>query len=125
MSKTVSGKANPAAFALEFIGSLIYLIMVYITSAGNTAAGAFAPALSTVWLPLLYSAGVLSAVVLFIVSFFNLLRHNPFANSGMLPAVIGGFAFIALGAGSTYVGLALVGFIFAVFGAMYTKLGYE
>ncbi len=125
-SRSVSGKSNPAAFALEFIGSLIYLALLYLTSTGVIAVGAFSTALTSTWLPLLYAAGALSAILLFIVSFLNLARHNPFARAAACPAFVGGFSYVAMTAGNpTYVGLALIGFIIAIFGAGYGFAGYK
>lgn len=124
MAKTaISGKTNPVAFALELIGSVIYLVLSYATGTGTGAMGAFYQAVSTVWLPVLYAVGVLSAVVLFLVSFTNLMRHNPLAKAGVAPALLGGFAFVGITAGNFgYFGLALIGFVIAIIGATYGKL---
>jgi hypothetical protein len=126
MAKTSNSKPNSGAFALEFIGSLIYFAMIYFTSSGSAASGVFATAITSVWLPLLYAAGLLSAVALFVLSFTNMMKHNPIARAAMAPACIGGFAFIAMTAGNFgLVILALIGFLFASSGAVYAKLSSE
>ncbi|OJT94165.1 hypothetical protein Micr_00417 [Candidatus Micrarchaeum sp.] len=122
MSKVPSGKTNPGAFALEFVGSLIYLALVYVTSSGTAAAGSFATAITAVWLPLLYAVGVLSAVSLFILSFTNLIKNNPIARAAIAPACAGGFSFVAMTAGNPLmVVVAIIGFVIASAGAAYAK----
>ncbi len=122
MSKASSGKTNPGAFALEFVGSLIYLALVYVTSSGAAAGGSFATAIVAVWLPLLYAVGVLSAVSLFILSFTNLMKNNPITRAAMAPACAGGFAFVAMTAGNPLmVVVAIIGFVIASAGTIYAK----
>lgn len=122
MAKSIPNKSNPGAFALEFVGSIIYLALVYLTSSGLTAVGSFSTAVIGVWLPLLYAAGVLSAVSLFLLSFTNLIKGNPMGKAGMAPVAIGAFSFIAMTAGNFgLVAVAVIGFVLGAAGAAYAK----
>ena len=107
---------NPAAFVLQFIGSIIYLALVYLISTGSVAFGA---AVSSIWLPLLYAGAVVSSIILFIVSFTYLMgAGQKFGMTAGCAAIAGGFALVALSLGSTtYLLTAIVGFILAVIGA--------
>jgi hypothetical protein len=115
-------RTNPAAFVLQFIGSIIYLALVYLLSTGSVA---FGQAITAVWLPLLYAGAVVSSIILFIVSFTYLLQNagHKFGMAAGCATVSGGFALIALSMGSTaYLVAAIIGFIIAVIG---TGLGKE
>ncbi len=110
-------RSNPTAFVLQFIGSIIYLALVYLLSTGSVA---FGQAVSTIWLPLLYAGAVVSSIILFIVSFTYLLQGagHKFGMAAGCAAVTAGFTLIALSLGSTaYLTAAIIGFIIAVIGA--------
>ncbi|MCL4411485.1 hypothetical protein M1329_00925 [Candidatus Marsarchaeota archaeon] len=112
-------RRNPAAFVLQFIGSIIYLVVVYLVSIGTVA---FGSAVSSIWLPLLYAGALISSILLFIVSFTNLMPSGKFGMYAGSAALIGGFTLMAL----TYVSsfwlfVSIVGFILAIIGAGLAK----
>ena len=110
-------RTNPAAFVLQFLGSVIYLALVYLISSGSIAFGA---AVSSIWLPLLYAGAVVSSIILFIVSFTYLLPNAgyKFGATAGCAAIAAGFTLVALSLGSTtYLVMTLVGFILAIIGA--------
>ncbi len=114
-------RMNPAAFVLQFIGSIIYLALVYLLSTGSVA---FGQAVTAVWLPLLYAGAVVSSIILFVISFTYLMDRagHKFGMAAGCAAVAGGFTLIALSMGSTtYTIAAIIGFIFAVVGAGFGK----
>ncbi len=115
----MAGKShtNPSAFALEIIGSLIYLYLVYVVSVGGYGIGN--PVLSgagTVWLPILYSMAVIGAVMLFLASFTNLAEGEHLRKVAFAPAVLTGFALVAFTAGSNWIWAAIVAFVISVIG---------
>ncbi len=113
-----SNQNNWGVFGLEFIGSLIYLGIVF-TIAGAYMNGAWSSA--NLWLPLLYATAVVSSVALFFISFANLMGMKKEASRGaMCATVAGGFALFALTynpASWGYFIAALIGYIIAFIGA--------
>lgn len=115
----MAGKShtNPGAFALEMIGSLIYLYLVYAVSASGYGMGN--PVLSgngMVWLPILYSIAVIGAVMLFLVSFTNLIEAEHLRKAAFAPTVLTGFALVAFTAGSNWIWAVIVAFVLSVIG---------
>jgi multisubunit Na+/H+ antiporter MnhF subunit len=114
---------NWGVFALEFIGSLFFLAVVFTTSGAymNTSWGAAA-----LWLPLLYGIGVVGALALFFVSFGNLIPgiDEKAVSAGAMKATL--FTSIVLAAltygNTTYFATVLIGFIIAFIGS---GLGYK
>ena len=109
---------NPAAFGLEIIGSLIYLVVVYVVSSEGYGVGN--PVLSgagALWLPILYSAAVMGSILLFLASFTNLfgggvgMRKVAFA-----PAWLAGFALVAFTAGTGWFWVTVLGFVLSILG---------
>jgi hypothetical protein len=114
---------NWGVFALEFIGSLFFLAVIF-TSTGtymNSNWGAAA-----LWLPLLYAIGVIGAIALFFVSFGNLINGldlHAVSAGAMKATVCTGIVLAALTYGNTtYFITTLIGFIIAFIGS---GLGYK
>lgn len=116
MAKATSKSSNKtAAFVLEFLGSLIYLILVFGT--GNALAQG-----GGVWLPVLWGMAVISAISLFFLSFTNLTGMENWG--AMKFSFMGGFALIALvgtspglGTASTLYWAAVLGFVLSFLGS--------
>ncbi len=111
------GHINPGAFALEMIGSLIYLFLVYFVSISGYGLGN--PLLSgqgSVWLPILYATAFIGAVLFFITSFGNLRADSRFKKAATAPAVLTAFALVTFTAGTNWLWLALVGFVLSIIG---------
>ena len=131
-----------AAFALEFIGGLVYLDLLrglngfFALVAWNYGAG-------SLWLPVLIGLAAVSAIGLIISSFANLKCRcmecscNGMGKEGscgcsgngrkikpaLMFAVAGGISLSALTFGSAMYAAALVGFLLAVAGAIASKKG--
>ncbi len=109
---------NPAAFGLEMLGSLIYLVVVYLVSSGGYGVGN--PVLSgqgALWLPILYSAAVIGSILLFLVSFTNLFNGGiGMRKVAFAPAWMAGFALVAFTAGTSWLWVTILGFVLAVLG---------
>jgi multisubunit Na+/H+ antiporter MnhF subunit len=113
---------NWGVFALEFIGSLFYLAVVFTTS-GSYMNNAWSSA--ALWLPLLYAVAVIGSIALFFVSFANLMALDERAVSmgAMEATVCTGIVLAALTYGnSTYFAATLIGFILAFLGS---GMGYK
>ena len=121
-SKKVSG--NAAAHVLQFIGSLIFLGLIfwggvgaqYSTSSWNALGGG-------VWLPVFFSLAVISSIALFFVSVANIASPGGvYRYGGMQLAAVAGICLTALTYGSAnYFWAAIVGFIIAVIGGIFTR----
>ncbi len=109
---------NPAAFGLEIIGSLIYLVVVYIVSSEGYGVGN--PVLSgagALWLPILYSMAVIGSIMLFLASFTNLFNGGVgMRKVAFAPAWLGGFALVAFTAGTGWFWVTILGFVLSVLG---------
>ena len=117
------GTTNWGVFALEFIGSLFFLAVVFTTNGtymnGNWGAAAL-------WLPLLYAIGVVGSIALFFVSFGNLMPgidEKAVAAGAMKATVCTSVVLAALTYGNmAYFATVLIGFIIAFIGS---GLGYK
>ncbi len=106
------------AFGLEFIGSLIYLIVVFTGLGGY--AGAVLTQANTAWAwTILFGVAAIGSITLFFTSFANFGGMAKTATaSAMKAATISGIALVALTAGnSTYMLVSLLGFVLAFLGA--------
>lgn len=110
-------------FALEFIGSLFFLAIVFTTN-GSFMNGAWGGA--ALWLPLLYAVAVIGSIALFFVSFGNLIPGIDKKAVSMCAkqATLGvGIALVALTYGNAaYFAATLIGFIIAFIGS---GMGYK
>jgi hypothetical protein len=117
------GTPNWGVFALEFIGSLFFLAVVFTTSGAymNNSWGAAA-----LWLPLLYAIGVVGSIALFFVSFGNLMPgidEKAVSTGAMKATVCTSIVLAALTYGNmAYFATVLIGFIIAFIGS---GLGYK
>jgi hypothetical protein len=107
---------NWGIFALEFIGSLFFLAVVFLNTGAyaNSAWGGAA-----LWLPLLYAVGVIGAIALFFISFGSLMGMGDKAAYGAMKATVcTGIVLSALTYGNiTYFAATLIGFIIAFIGS--------
>ncbi|MGC8888988.1 MAG: hypothetical protein ACP5K3_03430 [Candidatus Micrarchaeia archaeon] len=114
---------NWGIFALEFIGSLFYLAIVFSTSGTfmNNNWG-----VAALWLPLLYAIGVIGSIALFFISFGNMvngLDEKAVSMGAMKATVCTGIVLAALTYGNAaYFAATLIGFIVAFIGS---GLGYK
>ncbi|MEM0149280.1 MAG: hypothetical protein QXW10_00065 [Candidatus Micrarchaeaceae archaeon] len=117
-------KANGGVFALEFIGSLFYLYVVYEFLSSAVGINALFSGTGAFWLPIFASLAVLTTIVLFFYSFTYLSARriemklfNCTADS--MATVVAAISLIALTMGNGgYLALTLIGFIIALFGVM-------
>jgi hypothetical protein len=108
---------NGSEFALQFIGSILFLAVVAALYGSAYANGNWTGQVGF-WTPLVYSLAVISSIVLFFTSFTNLSEWGrSAAKSAMSSAIFGGFALITLAAGNAVLLLiTIVGFILAFIG---------
>ena len=104
------------AFALELIGSIVYLYVVVVFSALSMG-GASSVIGGGIWQPVLVGISVVGAISLFFASFANIsgAKYVSFAAKG---SVITGFALAALtfGNGTLFL-ISIVGFILSFLGS--------
>lgn len=115
---------NTAAHALQFIGSLIFLGLIFWGGVGaqyNT--GSWNALGGGVWLPVFFSLGVIASIALFFVSTANLAGSGGvYRYGGMQLAAVAGVCLTALTYGSPgYFWAAVVGFIIAVIGGIFAR----
>ena len=118
------GSGDAAAHALQFIGSLIFLGLIFWGGVGaqysmhswNSFGGG-------VWLPVFFSLAVVASIALFFVSIANLASPGGiYRHGGMQLAAVAGICLTALTYGSaSYFWAAVVGFIIAVIGGIFTR----
>jgi hypothetical protein len=118
-------KANKwGVFALEFIGAVIFLWLVFAVLNGNAYENT-AWSGAGLWLPLIYPAALISAMALFFVSFSNVWRFGEVATKSGVPvsmviSVIAGFTTLVLTVGSlVYMITALAAFVIAFVGTLF------
>ena len=117
---------NHLAYVLELLGSMLYVIAaVYVLNSFNgimhislyILSGA-----SSIWFPFFYGAALVGTVLLFIVSFTNLMKSRSFTahRYGMAISVVTGFAWLGLTAGDIYLSLLVVfGYVVSAVGSAY------
>ncbi len=124
MAKNASSKSgNMAAYGLQFIGSLIFLALVfsgistqYYTTGWNALGGG-------VWLPVFFSVAVVASIALFFVSISNLASPKGSYKFGASQlAGVAGISLVALtyGGGNLY-WAAVVGFVIAIIGSIFAR----
>lgn len=114
-------QTNWGIFALEFIGSLIFLALVFSNSYNNYMNSAWGGA--ALWLPVFYAAAVISSISLFFISFATIAGWKGAERGAMCATIGASFSLFALTAGNfTYFIAAIIGFIIAFIGA---GLGYK
>ena len=118
------GSGNAAAHALQFIGSLIFLGLIFWGGVGAQYSMNSWNALGGgVWLPVFFSLAVISSIALFFVSVANIAGSGgAYKYGGMQLAAVAGICLTALTYGSAgYFWAAIVGFIIAVIGGIFTR----
>jgi hypothetical protein len=123
-TRSTSGRgasANTLAYVLELLGSLFYVIAaVYVISSFRIPV--FALMGSSIWLPFFYGGAMVGTVLLFVVSFTNLMRSRSGAayKYAMMVSILTGFAWLGLTLGNMYLTLlVLFGFILSIVGSAY------
>ncbi len=108
---------NGSEFALQFIGSILFLAVTAALYGSAYANGNWTGQVGF-WTPLVYSLAVISSIVLFFASFANLSNWGKMVSGAVVKfAVVGGFALVTLSAGSAALLLiTLVGFILSFIG---------
>lgn len=117
-------KINGGVFALEFIGSLFYLFVVYEFISNAIGMNALFSGTGAFWLPIFASLAVLTSIILFFYSFTYLSSNriemkllNCTADS--MATIIGGITLVALTiASADYLAITLIGFVIALLGIM-------
>jgi hypothetical protein len=118
------GSGNAAAHALQFIGSMIFLGLIFWGGVGAQYSMNSWNALGGgVWLPVFFSLAVVASIALFFVSIANLASPGGiYRYGGMQLAAVAGICLTALTYGSaSYFWAAVVGFIMAVMGGIFTR----
>ena len=123
----MSKKTNPGVFALEFVGSLFYLFLVYLMGLNKMPISVVFSGTGSFWLPVFVGVSILAAIALFVFSFTYLgepkiLAGERTKNMGLQLAMVLGITFFALTIGTQYFFVALIGFILALIGGI---MGYR
>lgn len=119
MAKQSTRNNRMGIFALEFVGSLFYLGVIFSIAPVAYANAAWSGS-AALWEPLLYAAATVSAIALFFISFGNLGKafSKCAAQGAMYSAIAGGFSLVALTAGNPAMFIAsLIGFVLAFVGS--------
>jgi len=127
MTYSRSRQTNGGVFALEFVGSLFYLVLVYLMAADVMPVGAVFGGTGSFWLPVFAGISVVAAIALFVFSFTylaepKLISGEHTKNLGLYFAAATGITFFAMTLGTSYFVLALAGFILSLIGGM---VGYR
>ncbi|MEM3781525.1 MAG: hypothetical protein QXT43_00990 [Candidatus Micrarchaeaceae archaeon] len=115
---------NWGAFVLEFLGSLAYLYVAFASNLLSQASGVFGSS-AGLWLPFFLGAAVIGSVALFFISFGNLtgLESKSVTRGAMCATITAGFALsVLVFTNTSYLAVALVGFILAFIGS---GMGYK
>ncbi|MGC8669708.1 MAG: hypothetical protein ACP5TL_00970 [Candidatus Micrarchaeia archaeon] len=120
----VKKESNSGVFALEFIGSLFYLFVVYELLSGAVGINALFSGTGAFWLPIFVSVSIISTIILFFYS-FSYISSSPLSikvgncNLDGLVAVMAGITLVTLTMSSTYLlVLTMIGFIISFIGVM-------
>ncbi len=117
----VKSQNNWGIFALEFIGSLIFLALVFSSNYNSFMNGSWGAA--ALWLPILYAIAAVSSIALFFISFASIAGWKGAEKGAMCATVSAAVTLFALTAGnSLYFISAIIGFVIAFIGA---GLGYR
>ncbi len=114
MAKQRSDSNKWSVFGLEFLGSIIYLVVAL------TGGSVFQNGSTGVWEPMLVAVALTSAIVLFFMNFGNFGAFERFAARGaFFAAVAGGFSLIALTvtSGGNIFFMSLVGLVLSIIGS--------
>lgn len=108
---------------MTFIASLIYLYMVFAWVANGSPQSLWLQSAGAFWLPIVGAIGVLSSIILFLLSLVGLSgRDNPaVAASTRGAALWGGFALLVIGSGGAFFWWAVAGFAIAFIGNGWPK----
>ncbi len=114
---------NVGVFALELVGSLFFLYLVYLMAANLMPISIVFNGTGAFWLPVFVGVSILASIALFIFSFSYLGEPKIRAgirtkNLGLSLAVVAGITFFALTIGTPYFFVALGGFVLSVIGGM-------
>jgi hypothetical protein len=118
------------SFILAFLGSLVYLYVVYTLlmglQSGWTASLVIFGGSGSFFLPIFIGLGVVSSIGLFLASFGLLKGDNNSRNWVSKTSIIGGVSLIALFAGSTttpaIVWYAILGFVLSMIGSIAAEM---
>ncbi len=118
---------NVGVFALEFVGSLFYLFLVYLMASDVMPESTVFSGVGAFWLPIFAGVSILAAIALFITSFTYLSEPKIIAgehtkNLGLKLAAVTGVTFFAMTVSTPYFAVALVGFVLSLVGGM---IGYR
>ena len=118
---------NIGVFALELVGSLFFLFLVYLMAFRSMPIGPVFAGTGTFWLPIFAGVSVLVAVAMFFFSLtylseLKLIAGEYTKNMGLKLAAVAGLTFFAITIGTQYFVVALAGFILSLIGGM---VGYR
>ncbi|MEM3841602.1 MAG: hypothetical protein QXN59_02840 [Candidatus Micrarchaeaceae archaeon] len=116
-------QSNVGTFALEFVGSLFYLVLVYVIALDSMPLSPAFVNVGTFWLPVYVGIGIVSAIAMFFFSFTYLAEASILSgmhtrNFGLILALASGLTFLTMTVGSAYFIIALVGFVLSVIGGI-------
>ncbi len=120
-------QSNGGVFALEFIGSLFYLLVVYQLIAGSLSLNTLFSGTGSFWLPVFASTAVLASIALLFYSFTYLSKNSMSIkimdkNFDSILVCAAGFTLVALTMGNgSYLALTLIGFIIAFLGVLLSE----
>lgn len=110
-------KQNWGAAGLVFIGSLLYLAIVF---GGGINSASISGSYGSFWFPVLFGIAVVSSVALFFIglSLISGMGGGDVARGAMKAALIGGFALSAISASNAWLLFGtVVGFVFGFVGS--------
>jgi hypothetical protein len=124
-------KIGHSAAALVLLGSIVYLLIVYLWSSQNASVNptwwlsSTAVNYSTLWVPLLGGMAVISAIALFFMSIGSIVGVRNAMTPGWTWKLLwwAGFTFIAITGGTPQFIYALVGFALTFIGASMATRG--
>jgi hypothetical protein len=123
MSKGKGKGMAYGAFALEFIGGILFLATAafFISTGYSSALSSWNSSYASIWLPFIYPAAILASILVFIVSFANLGGWEGMASAMSYKlAWIAGATLIVLTAGTSMMWVPILGFVLTILGAAMT-----
>ena len=123
MAKNSTNKSGGrAAYGLQFIGSLIFLALVFSGIFAQYAEVAWNALGGGLWLPVFVALSVVTSIALFFVSVANLTSSRSSYKYGAAQlSGIAGISLVALTYGSSLYWAAIVGFVIALLGSMFAR----